>query len=99
MKGDWFSMIMEWVFTIDPNSKEKVREELKGLRAAVEKHGGKNFRYYASTSSEHPNRSVTYEFDTFAHLDRLMADPGYRAVKLDYFWSNVTARVWAEVAL
>jgi uncharacterized protein (DUF1330 family) len=92
-------MLMKWVFTIHPDNKEKVREELKKLRTAVEKHGGKNFRYYASTSSSHPNRLVTYEFDTFAHLDSLTADPGYRAVQLDYLWSNVTGHIWAEVSL
>jgi len=92
-------MVMEWAFTIHPDNKEKVREELKKLRTAFEKHGGKNFRYYAATSSDQPNRLVTYEFDTFAHLDKLMADPDYRAVKLDYFWTNVTGRLWTEVPL
>jgi quinol monooxygenase YgiN len=92
-------MVIEWAFTIHPEHKEQVREELKKLRSAVEKHGGRNFRYYASANSEHPNRMLTYEFDKFAHLDELATDPGYRAVKLDSLWTNVAGRLWTEVAL
>ncbi len=92
-------MYAQWAFTIHPDNKEKVKEELRKLRSVIEKHGGKNFRYYASMTSETPNRLVVYEFEKFAHLDALTADAHYRAVKLDSLWEGAQTSIWGEVAI
>ncbi len=92
-------MIVHYTFTIHPEHKEKVKDELRRLKAVIQKHGGRNFRYYASMMSGSPNRLFVYEIDGFAHFDALHADPDFRAVKLDSFYSGATGTVWGDVPL
>ncbi|MHB8732947.1 MAG: hypothetical protein ACYDAB_14290 [bacterium] len=92
-------MIVHLSFHIHPDQKERVREELRKLRSAVERHGGKNFRYYASTISGTPNRLFIYDIESFAHFDTLSKDPDFRAVKLDSLYTDATGTTWAEVPL
>lgn len=92
-------MIVHYTFSIHPDNKEKVKEEVRKLRAAVQKHGGKNFRYYASMASGTPNRLIIYEIDKFAHFDTLNTDPDYRGVKLDSLYTGTTGTVWGEVTI
>ena len=92
-------MIVHLSFHIHPDQKERAREELRKLRSVVERHGGKNFRYFASTISGTPNRLFIYDIESFAHFDTLSKDPDFRAVKLDSLYSDATGTTWAEVAL
>ena len=92
-------MIVHLTFHIHPDYKERAKEELRKLRSVVERHGGKNFRYYASTISGAPNRLFIYDIDSFAHFDALQKDPDFRAVKLDSLYSEATGTTWAEVPL
>lgn len=92
-------MIVHLSFHIHPDHKERAKEELRKLRNVVERHGGKNFRYYASTISGMPNRLFVYDIESFAHLDTLSKDPEFRAVKLDSLYTDATGTIWAEVPL
>ncbi|HET7379345.1 MAG TPA: hypothetical protein VFJ24_04815 [Gaiellales bacterium] len=92
-------MIVHLSFHIHPDKKEQAREELRKLRSVVERHGGKNFRYYASTISGTPNRLFIYDIESFAHFDTLSRDPEFRAVKLDSLYTDATGTMWAEVPL
>ncbi|HEV2282294.1 MAG TPA: hypothetical protein VGX75_07880 [bacterium] len=92
-------MIVHLSFHIHPEQKERAKEELRKLRSVVERHGGKNFRYYASTISGTPNRLFIYDIESFAHFDTLSQDPDFRAVKLDSLYSDATGTLWAEVPL
>jgi quinol monooxygenase YgiN len=92
-------MIVHYTFQIHPNDKDQVKAELRKLRTVVERHGGRNLRYYAATTSGTPNRLFIYEIDSFAHFDTLSQDPDFRAVKLDSLYSNATGTMWAEVPL
>jgi quinol monooxygenase YgiN len=92
-------VIVHLSFHIHPDKKEQVKEELRKLRSVVERHGGKNFRYYASTISGTPNRLFIYDVDSFAHWDTLSRDPDFRAVKLDSLYTDATGTMWAEVPL
>jgi len=92
-------MIVHTTFTIHPDRKEQAKDELRRLRSVLEKHRGRNFRYYAAMSSGTPNRSFVYEIDNFAHFDALNADPDFRAVKLDSLFSEATQTVWGDVPL
>jgi quinol monooxygenase YgiN len=92
-------MIVHLSFHIHPEQKERAKEELRKLRSVVERHGGKNFRYYASTISGTPNRLFIYDIESFAHFDTLSQDPDFRAVKLDSLYSDATGTMWAEVPL
>ena len=92
-------MIVHYTFTIHPDHKEHVKEELRKLKGVVQKHKGRNFRYYASMTSGTPNRLFVYEIDSFAHFDSLNADPDFHAVKLDSFYSNATGVVWGDVPI
>ena len=92
-------MIVHFAFTIHPDQKEKAKEELRRLKSVIQKHRGRNFRYYASMMSGTPNRLFVYEIDDFAHFDALNADPDFRAVKLDSFYSGATGTVWGDVQL
>ena len=92
-------MLVHYTFQIHPDHKEKVKEELRKLKAVVQRHGGKNLRYYASMTSGTPNRLFTYEIDSFAHFDRLNADPEFRAVKLDSLYSTATGVIWGDVEI
>jgi hypothetical protein len=90
-------MIVQATFHIHPENKEKVKAEMRKLKTVIQKHGGRNFRHFASMTSGTPNRMFTYEVDTFAHFDALNADPDYRAVKLDSFYSDATLTLWGDV--
>ena len=92
-------MIVHYTFQIHPNDKEQVKAELRKLRTVIERHGGRNLRYYAATTSGTPNRLFIYEIDSFAHFDTLSKDPDFHAVKLDSLYSNATGTMWAEVPL
>lgn len=92
-------MIVHYSFTIHPDRKEAVKEELRRLKSVIQKHGGRNFRYYASMMSGTPNRLFVYEIDDFAHFDTLNKDPEFRAVKLDSLYSSATGTVWGDVQL
>jgi quinol monooxygenase YgiN len=92
-------VIVHLSFHIHPDKKEQVKEELRKLRSVVERHGGKNFRYYASTISGTPNRLFIYDIESFAHFDTLSRDPEFRAVKLDSLYTDATGTMWAEVPL
>lgn len=92
-------MIVHLTFHIHPDYKERAKEELRKLRSIVERHGGKNFRYYASTISGTPNRLFIYDIESFAHFDTLQKDPDFRAVKLDSLYSGASGTTWAEVPL
>jgi quinol monooxygenase YgiN len=90
-------MIVHYTFHIHPNDKEQVKAELRKLKTVVERHGGRNLRYYASMTSGTPNRMFIYEIDSFAHFDSLNTDPDFRAVRLDSLYSNSTGAIWGEV--
>ncbi len=90
-------MIVHATFHIHPDNKEKAKAEMRKIKAVIQKHGGRNLRYYASMTSGTPNRLFTYEIDKFAHFDTLNADPDYRAIKLDSFYSDATVSLWGEV--
>ena len=92
-------MIVHYMFHIHPDHKERAKEELRKLKTIVQKHGGRNFRYYAATTSGTPNRLFIYEIDKMAHFDALMADPDFRAVKLDSLYTDAIGGTWAEVPL
>jgi len=92
-------MIVHVTFHIHPDHKEQAKEEVRKLRAIVQKHGGRNLRYFASTTSSTPNRLFIYEIDKLAHFDSLHGDPDYRAVKLDSLYTHGTSTTWADVAL
>jgi uncharacterized protein (DUF1330 family) len=92
-------MIVHYTFHIRPNDKEQARAELRKLRDVIERHGGRNLRYYASMTSGTPNRLFVYEIDSFAHFDSLNKDANYRAVKLDSLYSDSTGSIWGEVLL
>ena len=92
-------MIVHCTFTIHPDHKARVRDELRRLKDVIQKHRGRNFKYYASMTSGTPNRLFVYEIDDFAHFDTLNADPDYRAVKLDSLYSSATGTVWGDVQL
>jgi len=92
-------VLVHYTFHIHPDHKDRAKEELRKLRGVVQRHGGKNFRYFASMTSSTPNRLVVYEVDSFAHFDSLNADPEYRAVKLDSVYTNATATSWGDVPL
>lgn len=92
-------MLVQYTFHIHPDHKDRAKEELRKLRAVVQRHGGRNFRYFASMSSSTPNRLLVYEVDSFAHFDSLNADPEFRAVKLDSLYTNATGTSWGDVSL
>jgi quinol monooxygenase YgiN len=92
-------VIVHLTFQIHPDHKERAKEELRKLRGVVERHGGKNFRYFASTLSGTPNRLFIYEIESFTHFDTLQKDPEFRAVKLDSLYSGASGTTWAEVPL
>jgi hypothetical protein len=92
-------MIVHFTFHIHPDHKEQAKQELRKLKTVVQKHGGRNFRYFASTTSGMPNRLFIYEIDKLGHFDSLSEDPDYRAVKLDSLYSQCTGTTWADVAL
>jgi quinol monooxygenase YgiN len=92
-------MIVHYTFTIHPDRREPVKDELRRLRSVVEKHGGRGFRYYASMTSGTPNRSFAYEIENFAHFDALNADPEFHAVRLDALFTGAAQTVWGDVAL
>jgi hypothetical protein len=92
-------MIVHYTFNIHPNDKEQVKRELRKLKAVVERHGGRNFRYYASMTSGTPNRMFIYEIDSFAHFDSLNEDSDFRGVALDSLYSGATGTNWGEVDL
>lgn len=90
-------MIVHATFHIHPDNKEKAKAEVRKLKAVIQKHGGRNLQYYASMNSATPNRMFIYEIDRFAHFDTLNADPEYRAVRLDSFYSDALQTLWGEV--
>jgi quinol monooxygenase YgiN len=90
-------LIVHATFHIHPDHKEKAKAELRKIKAVVQKHGGRNFRYFASMTSQAPNRMFTYEIDKFAHFDTLNTDPEYRAVALDSLYSDATVTLWGDV--
>ncbi len=92
-------MIVHYTFHIHPKDKEQAKGELRKLRATVERHGGRNFRYYASMASGTPNRLFVYEIDSFAHFDSLNKDPEFRDIKLDSLYSLAVQTIWGEVVL
>ncbi len=92
-------MLVHYTFHIHPDHKDRAKEELRKLKAVVQRHGGRSFRYFASMSSSTPNRLVVYEVDSFAHFDSLNADPEYRAVKLDSLHTDATGTSWGDVPL
>jgi quinol monooxygenase YgiN len=92
-------MIVHYTFTVHPDRRDQVKAELRKLKAVVQKHGGRDFRCYASMSSGTPNRSFVYEIDRFAHFDSLNADPDFRAVKLDSLFTQATEVIWGEVEI
>jgi len=87
------------MFQIHPHDKDQVKSEVRKLKAVVERHGGRNLRYYASMTSGTPNRLFIYEIDSFAHFDSLNADADFRAVKLDSLYTSATGTMWGDVAL
>jgi hypothetical protein len=92
-------MIVHYMFHIHPQHKEQAKEELRKLRSVIERHGGRNFRYFASMTSSTPNRLLIYEIDRQAHFDSLNADPDFRNVKLDSLYTHCTGTTWGEVSL
>ena len=84
-----------------PESWERrlVDMNVRKLKTVVQKHGGRNFKYYASMTSGTPNRLFMYEIDKLAHFDTLSTDPDFRAVKLDSLYTDATGTTWAEVPL
>jgi quinol monooxygenase YgiN len=92
-------VIVHFAFHIHPDHKEKTKDELRKLKAVIQKHGGRNLKYYASMTSGTPNRLFMYDIDAFAHFDSLNKDPDYRAIKLDSLYTNATGTIWGEVAL
>jgi hypothetical protein len=92
-------MIVHYTFTIHPDRKDQVKTEVRKLKAVVQKHGGRDFRYYASMTSATPNRLFVYGIDRFAHFDALNADPDFRAVKLDSLYTDATQLIWGEVEI
>ncbi|GEM_PF-1547364 len=92
-------MIVHAAFHIHPDNKEKVKAEVRKFRAVIQKHGGRNLRYYASMTSATPNRMIIYEIDTFSHFDSLTGDPDFRDVKLDSLYSDATMTLWGEVEI
>lgn len=53
-------MIVHATFHIHPDHKEQAKAELRKLKAILQKHGARNFRYFASMTSETPSRMFTY---------------------------------------
>jgi len=92
-------MIVHATFHIHPEKKEQAKEELRKLRAVIQKHGGRNLRYYASMTSSTPNRMFIYEIDKLAHFDTLQTDPDYRGIKLDSLYTDADLTMWADVPL
>ena len=92
-------MIVHSTFHIHPDQKQQVKDELRKLKAVVERHGGRNLRYYASMTSGTPNRLFIYEIESFAHFDVLHKDPDFRAVKLDSLYSSATGTILGEVSI
>jgi len=92
-------MLVHYSFTVRPQDREQVKTQLRRLKAVVERHGGRHFRYYASMTSGHPNRLFTYEIEEFRHFDALNADPEFRAVTLDSFYTDATGLVWGDVEI
>ena len=92
-------MLVQAIFTIHPENKEKAKEELQKAKAVIQMHGGRNLKYYASMTSGTPNRMFTYEIDKFAHFDALNTDKDYQAIKLDYLYSEAVVTIWGEVAI
>ena len=92
-------MIVHYLFQIHPDHKDRAKDELRKLKTVVQKHGGRNFKYYASMTSGTPNRLFMYEIDKLAHFDTLSTDPDFRAVKLDSLYTDATGTTWAEVPL
>ncbi|HEV2358352.1 MAG TPA: hypothetical protein VGZ23_12205 [bacterium] len=90
-------MIVQAVFHIHPDNKEKAKAEIRKIKAIIAKHGGRNLKYYASVTSETPNRMFVYEVDKLAHFDTLGADPDFRDVKLDSLYADAAMTFWAEV--
>ena len=90
-------MLVHTTFHIHPDNKEKAKAEVRKLKAVIQKHAGRNLKYYASMTSGSPNRMFTYEIDKFAHFDTLNADPYYRAIKLDSLYSDAAVSLWGEV--
>jgi len=90
-------VIVHAMFHIHPDNKENAKTEVRKLRAVIQRHGGRNLRYYASMVSGTPNRMFVYEIDKFAHFDTLNTDPDYRAVKLDSLYSDAALTLWGEV--
>lgn len=92
-------MIVHYMFHIHPDQKQQVKDELRALKAVIERHGGRNLRYFASMMSGTPNRLIIYEIESFAHFDALNKDPDFRAVKLDSLYSSATGTIWGEVSI
>ena len=92
-------MIMHYAFHTHPDQKQQVKDELRKLESVVERHGGRNLRYYASMTSGAPNRLFVYEIESFAHFDALNKDPDSRAIKLDSLYSSATGTIWGEVSI
>ncbi|HLW60915.1 MAG TPA: hypothetical protein VKV57_13475 [bacterium] len=92
-------MIVHYEFQIHPDHKERAKDELRKLKTIIAKHGGRNFKYYASMTSGTPNRLFIYEIDKLAHFDSLNDDPDFRNVKLDALYTDATGTTWAEVPL
>jgi quinol monooxygenase YgiN len=92
-------MIVHYTFHIHPDHKQQVRDELRKLKAVIERHGGRNLRYYASMMSGTPNRLFIYDIDSFAHFDSLNRDPDFRAITLDSLYSHAAGTIWGEVTL
>jgi len=92
-------MIVHFTFHVHPDNKQRARDELRKLRAVIERHGARNLKYYASMTSATPNRLFIYEIDAFAHFDTLNRDPEYQAIKLDSLYSHAAGTTWGEVAL
>ena len=90
-------MIVHYTFHIHPDQKQQVKDVLRKLKAVIERHGGRNLRYYASMTSSTPNRLFIYEIESFAHFDALNKDADFRAVKLDSLYSASTGTIWGEV--
>ena len=90
-------MIVHATFHIHPDSKAQAKAEIRKLKSVIERHGGRNLRYYASMVSGTPNRMFVYEIDKFGHFDTLNTDPDYRAIKLDSLYSDAVMNVWGEV--
>jgi len=92
-------MIVHATFHIHPDRKEQAKEELRKLRTVIQKHGGRNLKYYASMTSSTPNRLFIYEVDKMAHFDNMSADPDFRGIKLDSLYTDADLTMWAEVPL